>query len=55
MILVVKALVDAAMRAKSPERKFPGFTDVEDLAAAAVGLWATPAGRPERPAAAAGP
>ncbi len=44
VIFVVKALVDAAMRAKSPERKFPGFTDVEDLAAAAVGLFATPAG-----------
>ncbi|MET4095859.1 SDR family oxidoreductase [Arthrobacter sp. UYCu712] len=42
-IFVVKALVDARMRAKSPERKFPGFTDVEDLAAAAVGLFTTPA------------
>ena len=26
-----------------PDRKFPGFTDVEDLAAAAVGLFSTPA------------
>ena len=43
VIFVVKALVDAAMRAKSPERKFPGFTDVEELAAAAVGLFGTPA------------
>lgn len=43
VIFVVKALVDAAMRAKSPERKFPGFTDVEELAAAAVGLFRTPA------------
>ena len=42
-IFVVKALVDAAMRAKSPERAFPGFTDVEDLAAAAAGLFTTPA------------
>ena len=39
----MKALVDAAMRAKAPERTFPGFTDVEDLAAAAVGLFSTPA------------
>ena len=43
VIFVVKALVDAGMRAKSPERSFPGFTDVEDLAAAAVGLFTTPA------------
>ncbi len=42
-ILVVKALVDARMRATSPERKFPGFTDVEELAAAAVGLFTSPA------------
>ncbi|BCW66692.1 oxidoreductase [Arthrobacter sp. NicSoilB4] len=43
VIFVVKALVDAAMRAKSPERTFPGFTDVEDLAASAVGLFTSPA------------
>lgn len=43
MIFVVKALVDAGMRARSPERTFPGFTDVEDLAAAAVGLFTSPA------------
>jgi NADP-dependent 3-hydroxy acid dehydrogenase YdfG len=43
-IFVVKALVDPAMRAKAPERTFPGFTDVADLAAAAVGLFDTPAG-----------
>ncbi len=42
-IFVVKALVDAGMRAKSPERSFPGFTDVEDLAAAVVGLFDSPA------------
>jgi NADP-dependent 3-hydroxy acid dehydrogenase YdfG len=43
VVFVVKALVDAAMRAKSPERRFPGFTDVEDLAAAAVGLFTSAA------------
>jgi 3-oxoacyl-[acyl-carrier protein] reductase len=43
VVFVVKALVDARMRAKSPERSFPGFTDVEELAAAAVGLFTTPA------------
>lgn len=42
-IFVVKALVDAGMRTKSPERSFPGFTDVEDLAAAIVGLFDSPA------------
>ncbi|SDL87544.1 SDR family oxidoreductase [Arthrobacter sp. ok362] len=42
-ILVVKALVNAEMRAKAPERSFPGFTDVADLAAAATGLFSTPA------------
>jgi NADP-dependent 3-hydroxy acid dehydrogenase YdfG len=43
-IFVVKALVDPGMRAKAPERTFPGFTDVADLAAAAAGLFTTPAG-----------
>ncbi|MDN4644523.1 SDR family NAD(P)-dependent oxidoreductase [Arthrobacter sp. PsM3] len=43
VVFVVKALVDAAMRAKSPDRGFPGFTDVEELAAAAVGLFTSPA------------
>ena len=43
VIFVVKALVDATMRAKAPDRKFPGFTDVADLAAAAAGLFNTPA------------
>ena len=43
VVFVVKALVDAGMRAKSPERSFPGFTDVEELAAAAVGLFSSPA------------
>lgn len=43
VIFVVKALVDAAMQAKSPERAFPGFTDVDELAAAAVALFSSPA------------
>ncbi len=44
VIFVVKALVNAAMRANAPERHFPGFTDVADLAAAAAGLFSSPAG-----------
>ncbi|OFI39027.1 oxidoreductase [Arthrobacter sp. SW1] len=43
VVFAVKALVDARMRQAQPERKFPGFTDVEDLAAAAVGLFKQPA------------
>ena len=43
VVFVVKALVDAAMRAASPERSFPGFTDVDELAAAAAGLFTSPA------------
>ncbi|WP_284987296.1 SDR family NAD(P)-dependent oxidoreductase [Arthrobacter sp. fls2-241-R2A-172] len=39
VVFVVKALVDAGMREAHPERRFPGYTDVEDLAAAAVGLF----------------
>ncbi|GAA3707268.1 SDR family oxidoreductase [Zhihengliuella alba] len=39
VVLVVKALVDAGMRAAQPERRFPGFTDVEVLGAAAVQLF----------------
>lgn len=38
-ILVVKALVDEAMRAAQPDRKFPGYTHVDELAAAVVGLY----------------
>ncbi|MDQ4047092.1 MAG: SDR family oxidoreductase, partial [Actinomycetota bacterium] len=30
VVLVVKALVDAPMRSRHPERRFPGYTDVED-------------------------
>lgn len=39
VVFVVQALVDAGMRSRQPERKFPGYTDVEDLAAAVVGLF----------------
>jgi 3-oxoacyl-[acyl-carrier protein] reductase len=38
-ILVIKALVDDQARAQAPDRKFPGFTDVNELAARIVGLW----------------
>jgi len=41
-ILVVKALVDDELRRTHPERKFPGATDVADLASAVVRLFATP-------------
>ncbi|GAA2267511.1 SDR family oxidoreductase [Streptomyces amakusaensis] len=42
-ILVVKALVHEAMRAERPNAKFAGFTDVDDLAEAIVGVWDRPA------------
>ncbi|TMR92294.1 SDR family NAD(P)-dependent oxidoreductase [Nonomuraea basaltis] len=42
-ILVVKALVNDAMRAAKPDASFPGFTDVNDLAAAIGGLYDRPA------------
>ncbi|GAA2851355.1 SDR family oxidoreductase [Streptosporangium fragile] len=42
-ILVVKALVHDGMRAASPDKTFPGFTDVGDLAAAVEALWDTDA------------
>src|ERR1700712_3743716 len=38
-ILVVKALVDRAMRDSSPDKKFAGFTDVNALAARIVELF----------------
>ena len=41
-ILVVKALVDDELRRAHPERKFPGATDVADLADAVVRLFNTP-------------
>lgn len=43
VVFVVKALVDETMRRAHPERRFPGHTDVEELAAAAVGLFDQPA------------
>ena len=43
VILVVKALVDDDMREAAPERKFPGFTDVQDLATRIVALWSADA------------
>jgi NADP-dependent 3-hydroxy acid dehydrogenase YdfG len=43
VVLVVKALVDAGLRQEHPERTFPGATDVDDLAAAVVGLFSRPA------------
>ncbi len=41
-ILVVKALVNDQMRDEQPDRKFPGFTDVRDLADALAGTWTQP-------------
>lgn len=38
-IIVVKALVDDVMRKEHPERRFPGFTHVSDLAQALTGLF----------------
>ncbi|MEU8249548.1 SDR family NAD(P)-dependent oxidoreductase [Nonomuraea sp. NPDC048916] len=43
VILVVKALVNDAMRAAKPDAKFAGFTDVADLAQAIGGLYDRPA------------
>lgn len=43
VVLVVKALLDDAMRARSPERRFPGYTDVSVLGQAVSGLFTTPA------------
>jgi len=37
--LVVKALVHDGMRAADPDKTFPGYTDVRDLAAETVALW----------------
>ncbi|MDH2424664.1 SDR family NAD(P)-dependent oxidoreductase [Sphaerisporangium sp. TRM90804] len=42
-ILVIKALVDDAMREAAPDRRFPGYTDVNDLAEVVAGLWDRPA------------
>ncbi len=40
VIFAVKAFVDGAMRTAAPTRKFPGFTDVNDLAWAVVEMFA---------------
>lgn len=43
VIFVIKALVTEQMRTQSPQRRFPGFTDVTDLADRIVELWAADA------------
>jgi len=43
VIFVIKALVTDQMRAQAPDRKFPGFTDVADLADRIVELWSADA------------
>ncbi|WP_434619572.1 SDR family NAD(P)-dependent oxidoreductase [Arthrobacter sp. A5] len=43
VVLVVKALVDDAMRAAAPQRSFPGFTDVSLLAQEFLALFSHPA------------
>lgn len=43
VVLVIKALVDEEMRSKSPERKFPGYTDVTDLAKTVTALFTSQA------------
>lgn len=43
VVFVVKALVDDTMRQAQPDRRFPGYTDVAELARAAAGLFTTPA------------
>ncbi|MDQ4500896.1 SDR family oxidoreductase [Sinomonas sp. ASV322] len=40
VVLAVKALLDDGMRAAHPERRFPGYTHVDELAARAVALFA---------------
>ncbi|WP_369047211.1 SDR family NAD(P)-dependent oxidoreductase [Sinomonas sp. P10A9] len=39
VVLAVKALLDEAMRAAEPNRRFPGYTHVDVLAARAVALF----------------
>ncbi|MDT0321323.1 SDR family NAD(P)-dependent oxidoreductase [Streptomyces millisiae] len=41
-IVVVKALVNDAMRAERPGHRFAGFTDVRDLAESICQLWSKP-------------
>jgi len=43
VIFVIKALVTDQMRTEAPDRTFPGFTDVADLADRIVELWAADA------------
>lgn len=43
VVFVVESLVDDDMRRRNPGRDFRGHTDVEDLAAAVVGLFDQPA------------
>ncbi|WP_407563520.1 SDR family NAD(P)-dependent oxidoreductase [Streptomyces sp. 184] len=43
VILVVKALVNDAMREAKPDAKFAGFTDVDDLAGNIAEVWDRPA------------
>ncbi len=43
VIFALQALVDDGMRRRRPERDYSEFTDVRDLAAAAVGLFDRPA------------
>ncbi len=40
VIFAVKAFVDGVMRTEAPTRRFPGFTDVNDLAWAVVEMFA---------------
>ncbi|WP_422936425.1 SDR family NAD(P)-dependent oxidoreductase [Sinomonas sp. P47F7] len=40
VVLAVKALLDDAMRTAQPERRFPGYTHVDELAARVVALFA---------------
>ncbi|MBG6225627.1 NAD(P)-dependent dehydrogenase (short-subunit alcohol dehydrogenase family) [Arthrobacter sp. CAN_A2] len=42
-VVVVRALVDDAMRAQHPDRPFKGYTHVDDLAAILAGLPGAPA------------
>ncbi|WP_415857309.1 SDR family oxidoreductase, partial [Sinomonas sp. G460-2] len=39
VVLAVKSLLDEAMRAAQPERRFPGYTHVDELAARFVSLF----------------
>ncbi|TDC71953.1 SDR family NAD(P)-dependent oxidoreductase [Streptomyces hainanensis] len=41
-VVVVKALVNDAMRAERPDARFAGFTDVRDLAESIGQLWSKP-------------